>query len=172
MLTRPGAGACEGSVACSTCHVILSQDHYEALEEPGDDENDMLDMAFGLSDTSRLGCQVHLTKAMDGMSVQLPAATRNMFVDGAGFFSDATSAARLTLRRRTQADTPLECGRVGCVHVDTSSLCIIDICFLQLCLLFVSASVVTSVCRTPLTAGASHLCQRNDHGLFAIHMQR
>jgi ferredoxin len=42
----------------------------------------MLDMAFGLTDTSRLGCQVLLTKAMDGMSVQLPAATRNMFVDG------------------------------------------------------------------------------------------
>jgi ferredoxin len=75
-------GACEGSVACSTCHVIISPTHYDLLEEPGDDENDMLDMAFGLTDTSRLGCQVLLTKAMDGMSVQLPAATRNMFVDG------------------------------------------------------------------------------------------
>jgi ferredoxin len=129
-----GAGACEGSVACSTCHVILSPEHYEALEEPGDDENDMLDMAFGLSDTSRLGCQVHLTKAMDGMSVQLPAATRNMFVDGTGVFPDDTSAAMLTFRRRTQADTPLECRRPGCVHVDTLSLCVIDICFLQLSL--------------------------------------
>lgn len=51
-------GACEGSVACSTCHVILSPEHYDMLPEPEDDENDMLDMAFGLTDTSRLGCQV------------------------------------------------------------------------------------------------------------------
>ena len=51
-------GACEGSVACSTCHVILSEEHYDKLPQPEDDENDMLDMAFGLTDTSRLGCQV------------------------------------------------------------------------------------------------------------------
>lgn len=44
-------GACEGSVACSTCHVILTPEHYDKLEEPEDDENDMLDMAFGLTDT-------------------------------------------------------------------------------------------------------------------------
>lgn len=48
-----------------------------------DDENDMLDMAFGLTDTSRLGCQVRLTKDLDGLTATLPAATRNMFVDGA-----------------------------------------------------------------------------------------
>jgi len=77
------AGACEGSVACSTCHVILSPEHYDLLPEPEDDENDMLDMAFGLSDTSRLGCQVKLSKELDGMTATLPAATRNMFVDGA-----------------------------------------------------------------------------------------
>jgi ferredoxin-2, mitochondrial len=77
---RPGA--CEGSVACSTCHVILSPQHYDLLPEPSDDENDMLDMAFGLTDTSRLGCQVHLTKELDGMDATLPSATRNMFVDG------------------------------------------------------------------------------------------
>ena len=47
-----------------------------------DDENDMLDMAFGLTDTSRLGCQVKLTKELDGMTCTLPSATRNMFVDG------------------------------------------------------------------------------------------
>ncbi|KAF9648258.1 ferredoxin [Thelephora ganbajun] len=75
-------GACEGSIACSTCHVILSPEHYDLLEEPGDDENDMLDMAFGLTDTSRLGCQVILDKKLDGMVCTLPAATRNMFVDG------------------------------------------------------------------------------------------
>lgn len=51
-------GACEGSIACSTCHVILDPEFYDLLPEPSDDENDMLDMAFGLTDTSRLGCQV------------------------------------------------------------------------------------------------------------------
>ena len=75
-------GACEGSIACSTCHVILTPEHYDLLEEPGDDENDMLDMAFGLTDTSRLGCQVILDRKLDGMECTLPAATRNMFVDG------------------------------------------------------------------------------------------
>ncbi|KZW00381.1 ferredoxin [Exidia glandulosa HHB12029] len=75
-------GACEGSVACSTCHVILPVEFYNQLPEPEDDENDMLDMAFGLTDTSRLGCQVKLTRALDGITATLPAATRNMFVDG------------------------------------------------------------------------------------------
>ncbi|KAH9886316.1 2Fe-2S ferredoxin-type domain-containing protein [Cubamyces lactineus] len=74
-------GACEASMACSTCHVILDPEVYDQLPEPEDDENDMLDMAFGLTDTSRLGCQVRVTKAFDGMNVTLPAATRNMFVD-------------------------------------------------------------------------------------------
>lgn len=45
------SGACEGSVACSTCHVILEPDKYDLLPEPEDEENDMLDMAFGLTDT-------------------------------------------------------------------------------------------------------------------------
>jgi ferredoxin len=44
-------GACEGSIACSTCHVILESSIYDKMEEPGDDENDMLDLAFGLTDT-------------------------------------------------------------------------------------------------------------------------
>ncbi|WVR09303.1 hypothetical protein IAU60_006368 [Kwoniella sp. DSM 27419] len=76
-------GACEGSVACSTCHVIIDPEHYDQLPEPDDEENDMLDLAFGLEDTSRLGCQVKLTKDLDGMIAKLPSATRNMYVDGA-----------------------------------------------------------------------------------------
>jgi len=75
-------GACEGSVACSTCHVILPEEYYNLLPEPEDDENDMLDMAFGLTDTSRLGCQVKVTRELDGITCTLPSATRNMFVDG------------------------------------------------------------------------------------------
>ncbi|GJN88361.1 hypothetical protein Rhopal_001326-T1 [Rhodotorula paludigena] len=74
--------ACEKSVACSTCHVILEEDVYDKLEEPDDDENDMLDLAFGLTDTSRLGCQVKVTKEMDGTTITLPSATRNLRVDG------------------------------------------------------------------------------------------
>ncbi|ORY55340.1 2Fe-2S ferredoxin-type domain-containing protein [Leucosporidium creatinivorum] len=74
--------ACEKSIACSTCHVILEDDIYDKLEEPSDDENDMLDLAFGLTDTSRLGCQVKVTKEMDGTTITLPSATRNLRVDG------------------------------------------------------------------------------------------
>ncbi|KAJ1963009.1 mitochondrial matrix iron-sulfur protein [Dispira parvispora] len=75
-------GACEASLACSTCHVILDENIYDQLEEPSDEENDMLDLAFGLTETSRLGCQVRMCKDMDGMTVYLPSATRNMAVDG------------------------------------------------------------------------------------------
>jgi len=75
-------GACECSLACSTCHVILEHDLYERLPEPSDDENDMLDMAFGLAETSRLGCQVIVTEDMEGTVFRIPAATRNMYVDG------------------------------------------------------------------------------------------
>ncbi|BEJ15550.1 hypothetical protein CspHIS471_0501550 [Cutaneotrichosporon sp. HIS471] len=76
-------GACERSVACSTCHVIIDPKSFDKLPEADDEENDMLDLAFGLEDTSRLGCQVLLTPELDGMVAQLPAATRNMYVDGA-----------------------------------------------------------------------------------------
>jgi ferredoxin len=75
-------GACEGSVACSTCHVILPDEYYAKLETPEDEENDMLDLAFGLTETSRLGCQVRLSKDLEGMEITMPSATRNMAVDG------------------------------------------------------------------------------------------
>lgn len=72
-------GACGGSCACSTCHVIIEDpDMYDKIPEAEDDENDMLDLAFGLTETSRLGCQVKMTKDIDGMVVKLPAMTRNM----------------------------------------------------------------------------------------------
>jgi ferredoxin len=95
-------GACEGSVACSTCHVILPPEYYDLLPEPEDDENDMLDMAFGLTDTSRLGCQVKLTKELDGLTATLPAATRNMFVDGMLFVVTVVhDMLRLRCREKT-----------------------------------------------------------------------
>ena len=71
-------GACEGSLACSTCHVIADPEWYNKLGTISDDEHDMLDLAFGLTETSRLGCQVTLTKELDGMVIRLPSATRNI----------------------------------------------------------------------------------------------
>lgn len=72
-------GACGGSCACSTCHVIVEGEaHFEKMAEPDDDENDMLDLAFGLTETSRLGCQVKMTKELDGLRVKLPSMTRNL----------------------------------------------------------------------------------------------
>ncbi|EDV24571.1 uncharacterized protein TRIADDRAFT_25670 [Trichoplax adhaerens] len=65
-------GACEGTLACSTCHLILKPEIYETLPEPTDEELDMLDLAFGLSDTSRLGCQITITQEMDNMTVEVP----------------------------------------------------------------------------------------------------
>ena len=68
-----GFGACEGTLACSTCHVIFSQEDFDRLsEEATDEELDMLDLAYGLTDTSRLGCQVCITKELSGLNVQLP----------------------------------------------------------------------------------------------------
>jgi len=74
-------GACEGSLACSTCHVIVDPEDYERLKEATEDEEDMLDLAFGLTHTSRLGCQIIITEELDGLTVTLPSATRNMMVD-------------------------------------------------------------------------------------------
>jgi 2Fe-2S ferredoxin len=74
-------GACEGSLACSTCHVIVDGEWYKKLDEASEDEEDMLDLAFGLTHTSRLGCQIKMTPELDGLTVRLPAATRNMMVD-------------------------------------------------------------------------------------------
>jgi ferredoxin len=134
-------GACERSIACSTCHVILDPEIYDKLPEPEDEENDMLDLAFALEDTyvyfllppysfylaqliirinssrlnfaigtihwngadtrSRLGCQVFLTKEVDGMVAKLPSATRNMYVDGESFpsfFSPLLSSLFIPIR--------------------------------------------------------------------------
>lgn len=74
-------GACEGSLACSTCHVIVDPAFYDLLPAATEGEEDMLDLAFGLTHTSRLGCQIKMTDALDGLIVSVPNATRNMMVD-------------------------------------------------------------------------------------------
>jgi ferredoxin, 2Fe-2S len=70
-------GACEGSLACSTCHVIVDPGWSGKLAEPTEDEEDMLDLAFDLQETSRLGCQIIMTEALAGLTVTLPAGTHN-----------------------------------------------------------------------------------------------
>lgn len=75
-------GACEASLACSTCHVIVSPDHFDILPEASELEEDMLDLAPCLESTSRLGCQIILSKEMDGIEITLPAHSVNFYVDG------------------------------------------------------------------------------------------
>jgi ferredoxin, 2Fe-2S len=71
-------GACDGSLACSTCHVVVDPDWYDLLKEASEEEEDMLDLAFNLTRTSRLGCQIVITEELDGLTVGLPAATRDL----------------------------------------------------------------------------------------------
>mmetsp|Transcript_54384 Transcript_54384/g.129603 ORF Transcript_54384/g.129603 Transcript_54384/m.129603 type:complete len:184 (-) Transcript_54384:126-677(-) len=75
-------GACEASCACSTCHVILSQEVFDKLPEASEDEEDLLDLAPGLTSTSRLGCQVVINEDLKGAEVELPKLTVNFYVDG------------------------------------------------------------------------------------------
>ncbi|XP_051877860.1 ferredoxin 1b isoform X2 [Pristis pectinata] len=69
-----GFGSCEGTLACSTCHLIFDKENFDSLDKISVEELDMLDLAFGLTDTSRLGCQVHMKKSLDGMTVKVPKA--------------------------------------------------------------------------------------------------
>ncbi|XP_068178187.1 ferredoxin-2, mitochondrial [Antennarius striatus] len=75
-------GACEASLACSTCQVYVSAEHFDKLPEPEEREDDMLDMAPMLQENSRLGCQIILTRELDGIELTLPKVTRNFYVDG------------------------------------------------------------------------------------------
>ena len=74
-------GACEGSLACSTCHIVVEKSFFDSLPEPSEEEEDMLDLAFGLTHTSRLGCQIIIDEKLDGMKVTIPSGTRNMNVE-------------------------------------------------------------------------------------------
>ena len=71
-------GSCEGCMACSTCHVIVCEDWFSKLEVASEEEDDMLDMAYDLTKTSRLGCQVVLNDGLDGIVVGLPSAHHNL----------------------------------------------------------------------------------------------
>uniref|UniRef100_A0A1B0CD51 2Fe-2S ferredoxin-type domain-containing protein n=2 Tax=Lutzomyia longipalpis TaxID=7200 RepID=A0A1B0CD51_LUTLO len=75
-------GACEASLACTTCHVYVKDEYLDRLPESTEKEDDLLDMAPFLKQNSRLGCQIVLTKELEGLELQLPKATRNFYVDG------------------------------------------------------------------------------------------
>ena len=73
--------ACSGVMACSTCHVVVDPIWYEAVGAADEDEEDMLDLAHDPRRTSRLGCQVKLTPALDGLVVWVPHGANNMMDD-------------------------------------------------------------------------------------------
>ena len=65
-------GACGGNMACATCHLVVHKKWYHNLPAPSEDERDMLDLVYGLTSTSRLGCQVALNRELDGLILYLP----------------------------------------------------------------------------------------------------
>jgi ferredoxin, 2Fe-2S len=64
-------GACGGSLACATCHVIVAPEFFDLLAPPSEEEDGMLDLAFGVGPTSRLGCQIVLSDELDGLEVRI-----------------------------------------------------------------------------------------------------
>ena len=70
-------GACEGSMACSTCHVIVDEIYFSLLDCASEDEEDILDLASGLTATSRLGCQIVVSERLDGLILYVPTGHRN-----------------------------------------------------------------------------------------------
>lgn len=78
----PLEGTCEGQMACSTCHVIVDATDFDRLAPASEDEEDMLDLAAGARRTSRLACQIVLTPDLDGLTVRIPAESRNMQAAG------------------------------------------------------------------------------------------
>ena len=75
---EPLEGTCEGQMACSTCHVIVAREDFDRLPRASEEEEDMLDLAAGARRTSRLSCQIVLTEELDGLTVHIPAESRNM----------------------------------------------------------------------------------------------
>ncbi|CCA93594.1 ferredoxin [Novosphingobium sp. PP1Y] len=74
----PLEGTCEGQMACSTCHVIVAPEWFERLKPASNDEEDMLDLAAGVTRTSRLSCQIELTEALDGIELRIPGVSHDM----------------------------------------------------------------------------------------------
>lgn len=75
---QPLEGTCEGQMACSTCHVIVEAEDFAKLPQASEEEEDMLDLAAGVTRYSRLACQIMLDAGIDQLSVRMPQASRNM----------------------------------------------------------------------------------------------
>jgi ferredoxin len=74
---EPLEGACEGVMACSTCHVIVEPEDFAKLPPASEEEEDLLDLAAHATRTSRLACQIILTEDLDSLSVRVPREARN-----------------------------------------------------------------------------------------------
>ncbi|MEO6199513.1 MAG: 2Fe-2S iron-sulfur cluster-binding protein [Sphingomicrobium sp.] len=74
---QPLEGACEGCIACSTCHVIVAPQDFERLPAASEEEEDLLDLASHVTRTSRLACQILLGDTLDRLSVTIPAGAAN-----------------------------------------------------------------------------------------------
>lgn len=68
----PLEGTCEGQMACSTCHVVIATEWFDRLKPASADEEDMLDLAAGVTRTSRLACQIEISEALEGLEVRIP----------------------------------------------------------------------------------------------------
>lgn len=75
---QPLEGTCEGEMACGTCHVVIDAADFDRLPPASDDEEDMLDLAWGATRTSRLACQIVLADDLESLTVRLPGGSRNM----------------------------------------------------------------------------------------------
>ena len=73
--------ACSGVMACSTCHVIVHRDWFHHVGCPDDAELDMLELAHGETDTSRLGCQIKLKESLNGLKIAIPDGVNNLMDD-------------------------------------------------------------------------------------------
>ncbi len=74
---EPLEGACEGVMACSTCHVIVDPADFERLPPASEEEEDLLDLAAHATRTSRLACQIMITGDLDSLTVRIPPEARN-----------------------------------------------------------------------------------------------
>jgi ferredoxin len=74
---QPLEGACEGVMACSTCHVIVAAEDFAKLPPASEEEEDLLDLAAHATRTSRLACQIILTANMEILNVRIPAGVTN-----------------------------------------------------------------------------------------------
>jgi ferredoxin len=74
---EPLEGACEGVMACSTCHVIVTPEDFERLPPASEEEEDLLDLAAHATRTSRLACQIILTDDMQCLTIRVPPSAKN-----------------------------------------------------------------------------------------------